>query len=309
MQEGMEGMIQRENPGVRGVPCIPQTLEPLQDDFRDSLRASGRVLVKHRSLSSDPLVLRQRWLTTPGGTPYDEDAFYRAFDERAFRQALRAILAHTDLHLGHLPSLSIEQWTFLEEQEFLKKAPDWRLEPHPFLGSICYNLPHLEQGPAAQDIPNIGRTLEWYVAEWFRKDYRALACHGVETQELPIPGDLDVVALRDGMCLLVECKSSPQIATQKLHNLLERSTAFHPDMTLLLIDTENAESVERRTKQLCQLLDCPYDERNRQLCGKTVFRWIATQNLYVANTGAGIAATLAAVLCFHEAILRVRSYQ
>jgi hypothetical protein len=311
MREEVERVLQMEEPSVLEVPYIPHASESLLEDFRNALQVSGRVLVKHRSPSSDPLVLKQRWLTTPSRTYYDEDAFYHAFDDGTFRQALRAVLTHTVLPPGLFPPLSDEQWAFLEEQEFLKKAPEWGMEQRSFLNATRYSYQHMhwEQGPAIQGIPDIGRTLEWYVAEWFRKDYKALACHGVETQELPIPGDLDVIALKDGMCMLVECKSSSQIAVQKLHNLLERSIAFHPDMTLLLIDTENAESVEHRTRQLCQLLDCPYEERNRQLCGKTVFRWIAAQNFYIANTGAGIAATLAAVLRFHGAMLRVRSYQ
>ena len=87
---------------------------------------------------------------------------------------------------------------------------------------------------------------------------------------------------------------------------MQRSTDFRAHLTLLLIDTESPESVERRTKILCDLLGEPYDPARKQLCGKTVFRWLATRNIYVANTGAGIDATLDAVLRFHDALMQVR---
>jgi hypothetical protein len=117
------------------------------------------------------------------------------------------------------------------------------------------------------------------------------------------------VAFKNGTCFLVECKSSSQIEEQKLHLLLQRSNAFHPDMKLLLIDTPSAASIEMRTRQLCQFIHLPYETAYRQRRGETFFQGIGAQNLYIANTGAGISATLAAVMRFHEALMRVRLYR
>jgi hypothetical protein len=84
--------------------------------------------------------------------------------------------------------------TFLQDQEWFHLQGRW-----------------LDRGAYQVHISNIGRTLEWYVAEWFR-----LTCsitrlvqvrHGVQFAELPLPGDLDVAILENDLLVVVECKS------------------------------------------------------------------------------------------------------
>jgi len=284
-----------------------------QDEFRQILHAFGLTLLRHRPVYTDPFVLKQRWLTTPTGKQYHERAFYEAFDHRTFRHALSFLVAHSSYTLDQLAllGLSLKQFIFLEEQEFLVKAPSWCIEESHVLGFTLTNTKKMcwNKGMANQRISDIGHTLEWYVAEWFRHKYHALARHGVEIKELTAGGDLDVVALKDGKRILVECKSSSQIPEQKLRLFLQRSADFQPNLALLLIDTESPKSVEVRTQILCHLLNEPYDPTRKQLHGKTVFRWIPTHNIYVANTGAGIDATLGAVLRFHDALALFRIYR
>jgi hypothetical protein len=62
--------------------------------------------------------------------------------------------------------------------------------------------------------------------------------HGVELAELPVPGDLDVVVvLDDHLLVIVECKSISDIDETHFALFLQRVHAFHPDITILLIDT------------------------------------------------------------------------
>lgn len=298
------GRVQRiAMDGTSGVPYIPPDPTALLEEFRKLLEGSGRTLVHYRSPSRDLSVLRLSWLITPSGRHYDEYAFFRLFDRRPFRQALRVICDRSTLSGADLAFLGAEEWRFLEDQEFLKKTVTWdEREPQTPLTDDTFHLLHTwSPGSAVQNIPNIGRTLEWYVAEWFRKEYYAVACHGVITQELT-SGDLDVVAFKDGRSFFVECKSAPYIEEQKLRFLLQRSQDFHPDMTLLLIDTESGMSIEARTKQLCQILNLPSEGSRYLLRGKTVCYRIAVQNLYVANVGTSIASTLAAILQLYDAI-------
>lgn len=176
-----------------------------------TLQSDGLTLLRHRPVHTDPFVLRQRWLVTPTGRQHHEKAFYRAFDQREFRQALSFLLAAHSYTQNVFSDLSQEQFTFLEEQEFLVKAPSsYREEYYRTLGIPLANAEEIlwTKGSACQHISNIGHTLEWYVAEYFRDSYQALARHGVEIKELTVGGDLDVVALKDGKRILVECKSS-----------------------------------------------------------------------------------------------------
>ncbi len=291
------------------ISYLEQEERILQDEFRHVLQSCGQTLVRHRGIYSDPSVLKQRWLVTPGSKTYTKKAFYLAFDQTKFRQALRFLVANSTYTLDQIASLAlnVEQFTFLEEQDFLMRLFSGKREEADLLAFTALDTHKKcwKKGSACQNIANIGHTLEWYVAEWFRNEYHALARHGVETKEL-ISGDLDVVAFKDGMHIMVECKSSSQIEEQKLSLFLQRSASFQPDMTLLLIDTESAESVEARTKKLCELLALPYEPKYKQLHGKTTFRWIPRYNIYITNTGASIAATLRAVLHLHNSLAQMR---
>src|SRR6266498_833436 len=53
------------------------------------------------------------------------------------------------------------------------------------------------KSPAYKDIDNIGPTLEWYVAEWFRSWLEVPARHSVAIKDVADGGDLDVVAFVD----------------------------------------------------------------------------------------------------------------
>lgn len=298
-----------EQPKGIAPPDPQQQSLRLEADFRQALHTFGRTITTLRPPYGDHWVITQRWLVAPDGTPFDAQAFYHAFDHAPFRQTLRGILRYPE-HAGlFLSSLSPEHRLFLEKQDFIQQNAQPVLPnleaPEP--GTECQ--PQWMKGPALQDILDLGRTLEWYVAEWFRQEYEACACHSVEIQEMTIRGDADVLALKEDRLILVECKSSSDISEQKLRNMLQRIIDIRPDMTLLLIDTESPASVEHRTRQCCTLLDYPYVEGNRQVYGSLAIRWISSHRLYVANTGAGIRATLAAVLRLHEAIRQVQSYQ
>lgn len=293
------------------APADPQQLSLLLEaNFRQALHTFGRTVTTLRRQYGDQLVITQQWLIAPDGTPFDDLAFYHAFDHALFRQALRGILCYPEYAGLFLPSLSPEHRLFLEKQNFIQQNEQYGLLDLGVPNPETERQPQWVTGPALQDIRDIGRTFEWYVAEWFRQEYGACACHSVEIQEMTIRGDADVLALKENQLILVECKSSSDdITEQKLRNMLQRIRDIRPHMTLLLIDTESPASVEHRTRQCCTLLDRPYVEGNRQIYGPFAMRWINSHHLYVANTGAGIRATLAAVLRLHEAITKVQSYQ
>jgi hypothetical protein len=285
-----------------------------EDGFCQALQAIGQTLVRHRCACTDPLVLRQRWLVTPTGRQYNEKAFYEAFDHIEFRRALRLAVGRSI----YIPlkkfmdlELSMEQLIFLEEQEFLMRIPTGDMELKDVLdrGPIDTHQKSWIRGPTCQKIIDIGHTLEWYVAEWFRNEYHALARYGVETKELAGEGDLDVVAFKNGVCTMVECKSTSKVGAKELCHFLRRCTKFPAQMSVLLMDTEHKEAVEMRTKQLRTLLELPAGAALKKPHGKTMFYWLPGYNIYITNTGAGIATTLEEIMRFHEAVREVRGYR
>src|SRR6185437_1853822 len=131
MREDGKRAICMESASGTVLPDLLQRSLSLEKDFCQALHSSGRTVTALRPPYVDPLVITQKWLIAPDGTPFDAQAFYHAFE--------------------------------------------------------C-------------------------------------ACHGVETQEMTIRGDADVLALKESQLILVECKSSPDISEQKLRNLLQRVT-------------------------------------------------------------------------------------
>src|SRR5450631_3089000 len=118
------------------IPYPQREQHILQDEFCQALQTSGQTLLRHRPVYTDPSVLKQRWLITPAGSYYDEKAFYAAFDQTPFRHALRFLVTNPLYTLDQLASLQLssEQFAFLEEQEFLVKAPSWCIEERHVLG-------------------------------------------------------------------------------------------------------------------------------------------------------------------------------
>lgn len=87
------------------------------------------------------------------------------------------------------------------------------------------------KGPQCSKINDIGHTLEWYVAEWFRRYLKVPARHGVSLQELRYGGDLDVVAFVNDLRVIVECKATgrpDRFSKSKAQQFLQRVQDFNP---------------------------------------------------------------------------------
>jgi hypothetical protein len=94
---------------------------------------------------------------------------------------------------------------------------------------------------ACGHIHDIGATLEWVVAEWFRSQLLSPALHGVTIKEVPHGGDLDVVAVVNDLRVWVECKAVNArhgVSKPDLRRFLQRAHDFNPEVAILLVDTD-----------------------------------------------------------------------
>jgi hypothetical protein len=202
------------------------------DGFVQRMRERGLSVAETRPIYTDQEVIRQPWLVCPNGAVYGELAFYRLFGLNAFRKLLRSALLHTPCPTPSLASLcpdatTCDQYlTFLQDQELLVKEHEiWKRGVRLFM------------------VKDIGHSLEWYIAEWFRRTcsihHLIPVRHGVTCYRGFESGDLDVVALLDHTTITVECKSASHISTQELSSFLQRAKIFWPAIAILLIDTPN----------------------------------------------------------------------
>jgi hypothetical protein len=89
-------------------------------------------------------------------------------------------------------------------------------------------------------INNIGPTLEWYVADVFKKDLAGSAAWSVNLSDFRY-GDYDVLAWLPPILVYVETKSSrpSEVKDSELRRFLQRGIELAPDLAILLIDTED----------------------------------------------------------------------
>ena len=264
---------------------MASTLTPA---FDAHMRMHGFTTLRMRNVYTDPDVFRQQWVVCPNGVSYPGHIFYHLFDTISFRKLLRYLLSRTPCTREPLEqlvphdSLLTSYLSFLLDQEWFHRDGRW-----------------YEQGPYQGHISNIGRTLEWYVAEWFRLTYSINTVvpvrHGVEVARLPLAGDLDVVAFLDDLVILVECKSYSEVEQAHFSRFLQRVHAFRPTLAIMLIDTPSPFAHERLALFNAALQPLSY----APLRGSRGFYWGAL-NSYVVNVEHSIETSLFDVLRFHQ---------
>ncbi len=259
------------------------------DQFEIMLRRQGWHLIRHKSVHNDPKVIRLHCRHGVDGA-HDDTAFYDAFGDNTFRKLLRHIFFHK--RCSH---------------DDLRRICSSELKLAKYLHFMCEHELTVQEGefwcksPAYKDIDNIGPTLEWYVAEWFRSWLEVPARHSVAIKDVADGGDLDVVAFVDSIRVMVECKSgSPsQITETDMKLFLRRAADFNPEIAILLIDTES------RIDQQIEMLNryrIGSDPINAQDDHRSLY-WGA-RHIYVINARASIADSLSAVLRLYYSKIR-----
>lgn len=89
-------------------------------------------------------------------------------------------------------------------------------------------------------IKSFGATLEWFVAETFRREFMAETIWGVEFKGQKIGGDYDVISSIEGNILYMEVKSSPpkQVYDTEIEGFLDRLDDLNPSISIFFMDTE-----------------------------------------------------------------------
>ncbi len=87
---------------------------------------------------------------------------------------------------------------------------------------------------------SFGETLEWFVAELFRRELGCEASWGITLRDTKHGGDYDVIAFVEGHMVYVEVKSSPpkHIASPELAAFFRRVRTLKPQMAIFFEDTE-----------------------------------------------------------------------
>jgi hypothetical protein len=87
---------------------------------------------------------------------------------------------------------------------------------------------------------SFGPTLEWFIAEMFRREFASPAIYGVSVKKTPSGGDYDVMASWNRRLVYVEVKSSPPkgVESSEVKTFFSRIDDLLPEVTLLFNDTQ-----------------------------------------------------------------------
>jgi hypothetical protein len=160
------------------VKRLRKTLNRLSPGIDVLLRRRGFRIYK-KEPAEDLLIPARKYLT----------AYYRMLHKYSFRLLLRDVIKHPgvftleDVTRYATPSVTREYLDELESLKLLiKKRPK---------GYV------LSKGP----VTSFGTTLEWYIAEVFKREFKSEAVWGVKFKRPEVGGDCDVIAEFDGSLL------------------------------------------------------------------------------------------------------------
>ena len=155
------------------------------------------------------------------------DLYYRMLHKYSFRLFLRDVIKHQQ-------SLTLERVTRYATPLVTKQYLDYLIAIK--LIKKKRNGFVLAKGP----IMSFGETLEWYIAELFKREFGSETVWGVKFKRPRVGGDYDVIAKFDGSLFYIEVKSSPpkQIYDSEIAAFLDRVEDLAPAIAVFLMDTE-----------------------------------------------------------------------
>ncbi len=154
------------------------------------------------------------------------DDYYGMLQKYSFRLFLRDIIKHQDF-------FTLEKVTRYATSGVTGEYIEYILR----LGLAK----QLDSGFAlSHHIKSFGETLEWFIAEIFKREFGAEAIWGVKFKRPKVGGDYDVIAKLDGSLLYAEVKSSPpkQIYQSEISAFLNRVSDLAPEISVFFMDTE-----------------------------------------------------------------------
>ncbi len=194
---------------------LRQRLTELTPPLEVLLKRRGFTIYKSEP-AEDLLVPREEYL----------DGYYETMKRYSFRLFLRDTIKHQEGFTGR----KVARYASAEVTE---EYIDYLLEIG--LTEKVGGVYRLRRGP----VKSFGETLEWFVAEVLKREFRMEAIWGVRFRGRPVGGDYDLIAKLDGGLLYMEVKSSPprQVYAAEISAFWSRTEDLCPDMAVFLMDT------------------------------------------------------------------------
>jgi len=227
---------------------LPEQLEKILQEVR-ALKKKVRQLTKEiesikTSSMEDPSqvekVLRMRGIKVfrknptdrlffpPSLSPFYKARFYEMMKKYSFRLVLRDMIKFQDRFriqdLTHYCSSKVAQGycNLLCELEAIIKNGRGRYRTR------------------ISPLYSFGPTLEWFIAEMFKREFASPALYGASMKNTPSGGDYDVIASWNQRLVYVEVKSSPPkgVEQSEISAFFSRMNDLLPEVAILFNDTQ-----------------------------------------------------------------------
>ncbi len=155
------------------------------------------------------------------------DDYYRMLCRYSFRLFLRDVIKHQDFfRLEQVTRYATADVT----ADYLHYILSVRIVTETEGGYQLFRRP----------VKSFGETLEWYMAEIFKREFCSESIWGVKFKRPRIGGDYDVLGKLDGSIVYIEVKSSPprQVYDAEISAFLDRVSDLLPEIAVFFMDTE-----------------------------------------------------------------------
>jgi hypothetical protein len=215
--------LQKEISELRtGLARLEQEVFTGEGALQRAIKARGMQV--HRHNPGDELIF------SPQATSEERIAIYELLQHYSFRLFLRDVINNKE---SFRAEGLVRYCSFETAERYLSSLCELKLA-EPLKGKEgSFRL-------ANRDLYSFGPTLEWFVAQMFRREFASPAIYGVRFKETASGGDYDVIAFWEGRLVYVEIKSSPPrgIERQEIGSFLARITDLVPDIAFFFNDTQ-----------------------------------------------------------------------
>jgi hypothetical protein len=244
-------------------------------------------ILKARGLDYAGFMPAERILQPDPPTSVNVEVFYHQLHRYSFRLFLRDVVTHRSrFHPEQLTRYCSERVV----RKYLHLLIDLGMVL--LLGRKSYRLVNL-------DVHTFGETLEWYVAEIFRREFASPAMWGLQAKGLSSGGDFDVLAEVDHRLVYAETKSSPPrgIHLSNVEAFLQRVQSLTPDIALFFVDTHLR--MEDKINVLFQQAKAgfPSEVENIEGLKRGVFR--AGKRLFILNSKPNVIENIRVCLRYY----------
>jgi len=160
--------------------------------------------------------------------PFHRAHFYEMLKKYSFRLVLRDMVKHQD-------RFRVEDLTHYCSAKVAREYCDLLCE----MGVIIKDERERYR-TRVSPLYSFGPTLEWFIAEMFKREFASPALYGVSVKETVSGGDYDVIAAWNNRLVYMEVKSSPPkgIEISEISTFFSRLDDLLPDVAILFNDTQ-----------------------------------------------------------------------